>query len=260
MFLGIVARAYAEFDTCYATTCVIVSAFCATTNVILLAIGPDFNNIWTNGQVNPLPFSCPANPHIQLLWHEGKDKLCMRLKNNNDNNRKAKHHMLAIACVTLKAQVKQRMGTMCIKDAELCRHSGSSGVKDSIPPLPPGCPFSSYLWETGGFLSTERARKKRGEDKDFDSGGRRAQPRCEPCKRKSPHHYNNKGGRDGFKKYIFVESLLDNVAEDGGDKNRRMSISTAAVMGMGVAVYECDCVGSGKGGGFIGSSVSLFQL
>jgi hypothetical protein len=198
MFLDIVARAYTKFDTSYAPTHVIVSALCATTNAIVQAIGPDFDNVWTNGQNDPLSFSCCANPHIQLLWHEGNDKLRTRLENNNNIGRDTKHQMLAIVRATLKAQVKERMGTVRIEDAVLCRHSGSSGVKDSTLPLPPGCPFSSYLWEAGGFLSMEGACKKHGEDKDFDSGSRCAQPCREHHKCKSPLHYNKVGGMDRF--------------------------------------------------------------
>jgi hypothetical protein len=75
----------------YAPTCVIVSALPATTNVIVCKVGLNFDNVWTNGQVDPLPFPCHANHCIQLLWHEGKDKLQARLKNNDDINRKTKH-------------------------------------------------------------------------------------------------------------------------------------------------------------------------
>ncbi len=218
MSLDVAARAYDEFDMSYTLTHVIASALRATTDATVQAVGPDFYNVWTNGQVNPLPFPCCANPHIQLLWHEGKEKLHTRLKNNSDIDRDAKYQMLVIVCVTLEAQVKQRMGTVRVEDAVLCQHSGSSCVEDITSPLPPGCPFSSYCWEAGELLSTEGECRKHGKDKDFDSGSRRVQPRCKPRKHKSRRHYNSEGGRDGFNEYVFVESLSYNLTEDNGGK------------------------------------------
>ena len=46
------ARAYAEFNTSYAGTGVIVSALRETTDTTVQAVGPDFDNVWANGQVD----------------------------------------------------------------------------------------------------------------------------------------------------------------------------------------------------------------
>jgi hypothetical protein len=61
-FIGLMARAYAKFDATYANTHVIQSTVHNTIEAIVLDVGPDFDIIWSKGQINALPFACCANP------------------------------------------------------------------------------------------------------------------------------------------------------------------------------------------------------
>jgi hypothetical protein len=74
-FSNLMARAYAEFHATYANTCVIQSAVCNTIKATVLDIGPDFDNVWSMGQINALSFACHTNQQMQLLWHEGNEYL-----------------------------------------------------------------------------------------------------------------------------------------------------------------------------------------
>ena len=56
-FINYGARARAEFDILYANSCVIMSRFCSTVDNIVRAVGPDFDNIWSPGQTDPLAFT-----------------------------------------------------------------------------------------------------------------------------------------------------------------------------------------------------------
>jgi hypothetical protein len=55
-FINLGARARAEFDVSYANSRIIMSGFRSTVDDIVKTVGPEFDNIWSQGQIDPLPF------------------------------------------------------------------------------------------------------------------------------------------------------------------------------------------------------------
>jgi hypothetical protein len=117
------ARACAEFDVSYANSRLIMSGFCSTVDSIIRTVGPDFDNIWSPGQIDPLPFACRANPGMQIMWHEGNKALMLKLHHNHRIDADAKHQMMPILRVTLLSMEVQRKSTVRIEDAVLCHRS-----------------------------------------------------------------------------------------------------------------------------------------
>ncbi len=149
-FIDLGARARAEFDLSYANSHVIMSGFRSTVDNIVKTVGPDFDNIWSRGQIDPLPFTCCGNPNMQIMWEEVNDALRIKLHHNNCINVDAKHQMMPILRVTLLSKEVQRKSTVRIEDAVLrCRSSYKSG--DCTPPPPPGVPFSHPGPQGNGF-------------------------------------------------------------------------------------------------------------
>jgi hypothetical protein len=50
-FINIMARAYAKFDATYSNMRVSQSTLCMTIEEIVLELGPDFDNVWSKGQI-----------------------------------------------------------------------------------------------------------------------------------------------------------------------------------------------------------------
>ncbi len=148
-FIDLTARAYAEFNAIYTNTPVIQSAIHNAIEAIVQNVGQDFDNIWSNGQIDALPFACCANPQMQLLWHEGNKYLCARNYEKSNINQDTKHQLMPILRITSEAQEKQRKSILRIDDAVLHWRSSYKHV-DSAPPLPPGCPFSTQPRQSGG--------------------------------------------------------------------------------------------------------------
>ncbi len=90
-FIHLGARARAEFDVLYANSCVIMSGIHTTLGAIVRTVGPDFDNIWSPRQLNPLPFTCRTNPGMQIMWHKGNDGLNMKLHHDHCIDANAKH-------------------------------------------------------------------------------------------------------------------------------------------------------------------------
>ena len=88
-----------------------MSGFRSTVDDIVKTVGPDFDNIWSQGQIDPLPFACRGNSAMQIMWHEGDDALRIKLHHNNRIDANVKHQMMPIL----------RVSTVRIKDAVLCR-------------------------------------------------------------------------------------------------------------------------------------------
>jgi hypothetical protein len=148
-FIDLMARAYAEFDPTYANTLVIQSTVRNTIEAIVQDVGPDFNNIWSKGQIDALSIACHTKPQMQLLWHEGDKYICAKNYKNPNIDQDAKHQLIPILRITSKAQEKQQKNFVHIDDAVLHRHS-SYKCGDSASPLPPGCPFSTQPRQSGG--------------------------------------------------------------------------------------------------------------
>jgi hypothetical protein len=142
-FINVMARAYAKFNATYSNTRVIQSTLRTTIEEILLKLGPDFDNVWSKGQIEALPFACRVNPQMQLLWHEGNKNLCARNQHNPNIDRDAKHQMMPILRITAEAQEKQRKSTVCVEDLVFHRCSFYERGDSSLPP-PPGCPYLSH--------------------------------------------------------------------------------------------------------------------
>ncbi len=54
------------------------------TNILVLEVGGDFELVWSEGNVYPLPFECFPNAHRQLLWHQ--DQGCDNLLNERSSS------------------------------------------------------------------------------------------------------------------------------------------------------------------------------
>ncbi len=142
-FIDLNARALAEFDTRYEDSRVIVSAFRSTVDSIVRNYGPDFDNIWSPGQVDPLPFPCQGNPFGQIIWHEGDEAIQLNL-NNLGVEERASHQMMCLLRVLLKSKETMRKSAVRVDDMILRRPRGSAFESaDCAPPPPPSSPFAS---------------------------------------------------------------------------------------------------------------------
>ena len=151
-FIDLGARARAEFDVSYANSRVIMSGFRSTVDDIVKTVGTDFDNIWSQGQIDPLPFACRGNPNMQIMWHEGDDALRIKLHHDDRIDVDAKHQMMPVLRVTLLSKEVQRKSTVRVEDAVLRRRTSyESG--DCTPPPPPGVPFSPPGPQGNGFGS-----------------------------------------------------------------------------------------------------------
>ena len=127
-----------------------LSGFRSTVDDIVKNVGPDFDNIWSQGQIDPLPFACRGNPAMQIMWHEGDEALRIKLHRNDRIDDDAKHQMMPVLRVTLVSKEVQRKSTVRVEDAVLRRRSSyESG--DCTPPPPPGVPFSPQGPQGNGF-------------------------------------------------------------------------------------------------------------
>ncbi len=149
-FINLGARACAEFNISYANSRVIMRGFCSTVNAIVKTVLPDFDNIWSLGQIDPLSFTCHVNPGMQVMWHEGDDALRIKLHHDDRIDVNAKHQMMPVLRVTLMSNEVQRKSTVHVQDAVLCCCSSyESG--DCTPPPPPSVPFSPPGPQRNGF-------------------------------------------------------------------------------------------------------------
>jgi hypothetical protein len=117
--IDIMARAYAKFNATYSNMRVIQSALCMTIKETVLELGSDFNNIWSKGQIEALPFACRVNPQMQLLWHKGNKNLYAQNQHNPNMGRDAKHQMMPILRIMTEAQEKQRKSIVRVEDLVL---------------------------------------------------------------------------------------------------------------------------------------------
>ena len=152
-FIDLGARSRAEFDVSYANSRVIMSGFRSTVDAIVKTIGPDFDNVWSAGQVDPLPFACRGNPGMQIMWHEGNDALRSKLFHDICIDDDAKHQMMPVLRVTLLSKEVQRKSTVRNEDAVLRRRSSYESGDCTVPP-PPSAPY-----------------RPRGDHEDFGGGG-----------------------------------------------------------------------------------------
>ena len=243
-FIDLGARARAEFDVLYANSRVIMSGFRSTVDDIVKTVGPDFDNIWSQGQIDPLPFACRGNPNMQIMWHEGDDALRIKLHHNKRIDVDANHQMMPILRVTLLSKEFQRKSTVRVEDAVLRRRSSyESG--DCTPPPPPGVPFSppgfggGFPGGTGGSNFYMSSSSSVNEDLPATTKpGIRVNTRNNsnnnsPRKRKSPQNNNNvqragedKKDRDDDTK--MGENLVINMVEDyfvtAGEELKRAAV------------------------------------
>jgi hypothetical protein len=225
-FIDLGARARAEFDVFYANSCVIMSGFRSTVDDIVRAVGPVFDNIGFPGQTDPLPFSCRANPGIQIMWHKGNNALCHKLHRDERIDANEEHQMMPIPRLTLLSKEVQRKSAVRVEDAVLRRRSSyKSG--DCTPPPPPGVPFSppglqgdgfggGFPGATGGYnniIFSSSSSSNEAIKVNTKNNGKSNSPR----KRKSPQNYNEKkqvdeDDDDGDAK--MGENLGINLVED----------------------------------------------
>ena len=232
VFLDLVARGRSEFDATNIQTGIYMSGIRATTNALVLDHGSDLDNIWSKGQVNILPFPCRPNPRIQVLWHDGEKRLFRRLMRNPDINKNTKHQMTAILWVTVEAQDKQRMGTVCVDDAVLYRQPAArSSFGDCSPPPPPGRPFAAYYHQEEGSAPGARTQPfplwdglDEDNDDKFSVGIMGKSTKQRNNKRKSPNATNLKGKTNDFYDYVHVPPYVSNNGRKEGkdDKDVKM--------------------------------------
>ena len=141
-FVDLGARARAEFDVTYKDTRVIMSACRSTVDDVIKAVGPDFDNIWSPGQIDSLPFACRTNPIVQVMWHPGDETLRHKLYHDFRIDGNAKHQMMPILRVTLVSKEVQRKSIMRADDAVVCMRSSHESA-DCAPPPPPGGGYPS---------------------------------------------------------------------------------------------------------------------
>ena len=144
-FLDLTARANAEFDQRYEEARVILSGFRSAVDTIVRCYGPDFDSIWSPGQVNALPFPCLGNPHCQIFWHEAEQAFKNKMWDNDQIADDAKHQMMPLLRVTLVSRERMRKSAVRVADAVVRRHSRGSAFSDAdcAPPPPPPAPFAS---------------------------------------------------------------------------------------------------------------------
>lgn len=155
-FIDLGARSRAEFDVSYANSCVIMSGFRSTVDAIVKTVGPDFDNVWSVGQVDPLQFACHGNPgSMQIMWHEGDEFLRGKLYHDiHIDDANAKHQMMPVLRVTLLSKEVQRKSIVRNEDAVLCRRSSYESGDCTAPPPPsaPYCPQGDHEdFGGGGF-------------------------------------------------------------------------------------------------------------
>ena len=211
VFLDLVTRGRAEFDASSPLTGVFMSGLRSTTNALVSAHGSDLDNIYSKGQVDVLPFPCRPNPSMQILWHDGKEKLFRRLMRNGDIDANAKHQMTAILRVTVEAQDKQRMGIVRVDDAVLHRRSANSSFGDSTPPSPPGRPFSAYYHCQVG---SEFAFAHGGNDDFSVASTPKLNKQQRHNKRKSPTATRHGQGNFFDEDYVYVERTIPFVSDN----------------------------------------------
>jgi hypothetical protein len=202
-----------------------MSGFRSTVDDIVKAVGPDFDNIWSQGQIDPLPFACRGNPAMQIMWHEGDDALRIKLHHDHRIDVDAKHQMMPVLRVTLLSKEVQRKSTVRVEDAVLRRRSSyESG--DCTPPPPPGVPFSppgpqdngfggGSPGATGGYIyksSSSSRNKPAATEKPIRVNTKNNGSNKSPRKRKSPQN-NNDGQQAGD----------DNDDNDDNDGDAKMS-------------------------------------
>ena len=239
-FIDLGARARAEFDVSYANSRVIMSGFRSTVDDIVKAVGPDFDNIWSQGQIDPLPFACRGNPSMQIMWHEGDNALRIKLHHNKRIDVDAKHQMMPVLRVTLLSKEFQRKSTVRVEDAVLCRRSSyESG--DCTQPPPPGVPFpgpqgngfgGGFSGGMGGsnfYMSSSSVDLPAATKPVIRVITKNNSNNNSPRKRKSPQNNNNVqrlGDNDGDDK--MGENLVINMVEDyfvaAGEELKRAAI------------------------------------
>ncbi len=145
-FLDLTSRANAEFDQRYENARVILSRFRSAVDIIVRCYGPDFDSIWSTGQVDSLPFPCLGlgNPHCQIFWHEAEQALKNRMWDNLKIAGDAKHQMMPLLGVTLVSRERMRKSAVRVADAVVLRLSQGSAFDnvDCAPPPPPPAPFA----------------------------------------------------------------------------------------------------------------------
>ena len=230
-FVDLGARARAEFDVSYANSRVITSGFRSTIDDIVKAVGPDFNNIWSPGQIDPLPFACRGNPAMQILWHEGDDALRIKLHHDHRIDVNAKHQMMPVLRVTLLSKEVQRKSTVRVEDAVLRRRSSyESG--DCTPPPPPSVPFSppgrphSNGFGGGGFPGA--------------TGGYSSSSGNEPAATENPIRFNTKKNGNNNSPRKRKSNQNNNDGQQAGDDDNDDNDGDDAKMGenLGVNLVE----------------------
>ena len=226
VFLDLVGRGRSEFDASNTQSEIYMCGIRATTNALILDHGSDLDNIWSKGQVDVLPFPCRPNPRIQVLWHDGEERLFRRLMRNLDIDANAKHQMTAILRVTVEAQDKQRMGTVRVDDAVLHRRAADgSSFGDSSPPPPPGRPFAAYHRQEESphgvrkqqFPLWEEFDEQENDDEFSVVVGGKSTKQQRNNKRKSPNATNSKG--KNFDDYVHVPCYISDSSGKEGEED-----------------------------------------
>lgn len=115
IFLNIMMWASGELNPVHPNTNAILAGMRETTDILVSEVGSDFELVWSEGIVYPLPFKCFPNAHRQLLWHEGCDKLHLERRSSFNIDPNTAHQQTAILCVTFVGVAKQQSGQLACK-------------------------------------------------------------------------------------------------------------------------------------------------
>jgi hypothetical protein len=138
IFLNIMMQAAGELDCTHPDTNAILAGMHQTTDILVLEVGGDFELVWSEGNVYPLPFECFPNAHRQLLWHQGCNKLFNKRRSSRNLDPQTFHQQTAILHVTFVGVAKQQMGSLHAEDLVIQTPHHSDFLSAGISP--PGQP------------------------------------------------------------------------------------------------------------------------
>ncbi len=116
IFLNILMRAARELNRTHPDTNAILAGMRQTTDILVSEVGGDFELVWFEGNVYPLPFECFPNAHRQLLWHQGCNKLFNERAPLRNLDPQTFHQQTEILRVTFVGVAKQQMGSLRAED------------------------------------------------------------------------------------------------------------------------------------------------
>ncbi len=151
IFLDAMSRAQRVFDPNHRDTYVLVAGMRMTVKDLANWHSSDFENVWSSGMTQQLPFKFNPNPNVQLIWHLGCPKLLTK-RTHERGTLDAVNQQMPILCVTFTSEEIQRVAgvnvdNIVIHTTPTCNIMGAG----SAPPQPPQPDAFSGVGGGGGF-------------------------------------------------------------------------------------------------------------